>query len=42
MNNEEIKASIEEKLELLSDLTPEELLLARGFILGLRANLPAA
>ena len=38
MSNEEIKRDLEEMMDALSSLTREELILARGFILGLQAN----
>ena len=42
MNSEEIKRNIEEMVETLSELSHDDLILARGFILGLQANQPAA
>lgn len=38
MSNEEIKRDLEEMMAALNSLTREELILARGFILGLQAN----
>ena len=38
MSNEEIKRDLEELKESLIGLTHEELILAHGFILGLKAS----
>lgn len=37
-NKEDIKAALEEQIASLANLTRDELIMARGFILGIRAG----